>query len=63
VFVQRVVVDVGVPTGKYSDARPVNFGNHFVVVNPYYLFRTCENSQSTVLPVKQNVSWGLINRV
>ena len=38
VFVQRVMVDVGVPTGKYSDARPVNPGNHFVVVNPYYCF-------------------------
>jgi hypothetical protein len=30
--------DVGLPTGKYSDARPVNPGNHFVVVNPYYCF-------------------------
>jgi hypothetical protein len=25
-----------VPTGTYSDRRPVNIGNHFVAVNPYY---------------------------
>ena len=36
VLVHRVVFDVGLPTGKYSDQRPVNIGNHFVVVNPYY---------------------------
>ena len=38
VFVQRVMIDIGVPTGKYSDTCPVNIGNHFVVVNPYYAF-------------------------
>lgn len=36
VLAQRVIADIGVPTGKYSDARAVNIGNHFVVVNPYY---------------------------
>jgi hypothetical protein len=36
VFAQRFVFDVTLPTGKYSDQRPVNIGNHFVVVNPYY---------------------------
>lgn len=36
VFVHRVVLDIGLPTGKYSDQRSVNIGNHFVVVNPYY---------------------------
>ena len=36
VFVHRFVFDVTVPTGTYSDRRPVNLGNHFVVVNPYY---------------------------
>ena len=35
-FVHRVVLDVDVPTGKYSDRRPLNIGNHFVVANPYY---------------------------
>ncbi|HZC80837.1 MAG TPA: transporter [Nitrospiraceae bacterium] len=38
VFVQRAMIDVGVPTGKYSNTRAVNIGNHFVVVNPYYCF-------------------------
>jgi hypothetical protein len=36
VIVHRFVFDVTVPTGTYSDRRPVNIGNHFVVVNPYY---------------------------
>ena len=38
VFVQRAMIDIGVPTGKYSNTRPVNIGNHFVVVDPYYAF-------------------------
>ena len=38
VFVHRFVFDVTVPTGTYSDRRPVNIGNHFVVVDPYYAF-------------------------
>jgi len=36
VLVHRVVFDVSLPTGMYNDRRPVNIGNHFVVVNPYY---------------------------
>jgi hypothetical protein len=36
VFVHRLVLDVDLPTGKYSDRQPVNIGNHFVAVNPYY---------------------------
>jgi hypothetical protein len=38
VFVQRAMVDVGAPTGKYSDDRPVNIGNHFVSLTPNYVF-------------------------
>jgi hypothetical protein len=38
VLVNRAFIDVGVPTGKYSASRPVNLGNHFVVVDPYYAF-------------------------
>jgi hypothetical protein len=38
VFVNRAMIDVGAPTGKYSASRPVNLGNHFVVVDPYYAF-------------------------
>ena len=35
-FVQRAIFDVSLPTGKYSDRRPVNIGNHFVYLDPYY---------------------------
>jgi hypothetical protein len=38
VFVQRAILDLTVPIGKYSDQRPVNIGNHFVMINPYYAF-------------------------
>ena len=38
VVVCRAMIDVGLPTGKYSDSRPVNLGNQFVVVDPYYAF-------------------------
>jgi len=38
VFVNRAMIDVGVPTGKYAASRPVNLGNQFVVVDPYYAF-------------------------
>ena len=36
VFVHRLMFEMYAPTGTYSDSRPVNIGNHFVVVNPYY---------------------------
>jgi hypothetical protein len=36
VLAHRVIFDVSLPTGMYSDKRPVNIGNHVVVVNPYY---------------------------
>jgi hypothetical protein len=36
-----------VPTGKCSDQRPVNIGNHFVAVNPYYAL-TYERKKSEV---------------
>jgi hypothetical protein len=35
VFADRALPDVDLPTGKYSDRRPANIGDHFVVVNPY----------------------------
>jgi len=60
IFVQRVVIDVGVPTGKYSDARPVNIGNHFVVVNPYYAF-TYEPSGKVEVSVRLHYLWNSIN--
>jgi hypothetical protein len=36
VFVHRFILDFSEPTGSYSDKRPVNIGNHSVVINPYY---------------------------
>lgn len=36
VFAQRFMLDVGVPTGSYSDTRAVNVGNNYFYVNPYY---------------------------
>jgi len=38
VLAQRFVFSVILPTGSYSDRQPVNIGNHFVVVDPYYAF-------------------------
>ena len=38
VFVQRAILDLTVPIGKYSDHRPVNIGNNFVTINPYCAF-------------------------
>jgi hypothetical protein len=35
VFADLAVPDVDLPTGKYSDRRPANIGDHFFVVNPY----------------------------
>jgi hypothetical protein len=60
VFVQRVMVDVGVPTGKYSDARPVNIGNHFVLVNPYYAF-TYEPNKKVEFSARLHYLWNSTN--
>ena len=60
VFVQRVMVDVGVPTGKYSDARPVNIGNHFVLVNPYYAF-TYQPNKKLEFSARLHYLWNSTN--
>src|SRR6266436_4667898 len=49
VFVHRAMIDVGVPTGKYSASRPVNLGNHFVVVDPTMLSLTSAKRWSLAL--------------
>jgi len=59
VFVHRAVIDVGAPTGKYRDSRPVNLGNHFVVVDPYYAF-TYERKQ-VELSVRLHYLWNSTN--
>lgn len=59
VFVQRAVLDVDLPVGKYNDARPVNLGNHFVAVNPYYAF-TYERKRLEV-SVRLHYLWNSTN--
>jgi len=36
VFVHRAEFALTIPIGKYSDQRPVNIRNHFVLINPLY---------------------------
>jgi hypothetical protein len=36
VLAQRVVFDVTVPTGSYSDRQSINIGNHFIALDPRY---------------------------
>jgi hypothetical protein len=38
VFAHRAELALTIPIGKYSDQSPVNIGNHFVLINPYYAF-------------------------
>jgi len=38
VFADRLILDFGLPTGKYSDTNAVNIGNNAVVVEPFYAF-------------------------
>jgi hypothetical protein len=37
-FAHRLIFDVSLPTGKYSDSSAANIGNNFVVLNPFYAF-------------------------
>ena len=59
-FVHRALLDVTAPIGKYSDQRPVNIGNHFVMVNPYYAF-TYERSKLEV-SARLHYLWNSVNR-
>jgi hypothetical protein len=45
IIAQRAVFDIVLPTGKYSDQRPVNIGNHSVTLNPYYAVTYEPNSK------------------
>jgi hypothetical protein len=54
------VVDAGVPAGKYSDARAVNSGNHFVVINPYYAF-TYEPNKKLEFSARVHYLWNSTN--
>jgi len=60
IFAQRVVVDAGVPAGKYIDARAVNSGNHFVVINPFYAF-TYEPNKKLEFSARVHYLWNSTN--
>lgn len=60
IFVHRALLDVTAPIGKYSDQRPVNIGNHFVMINPYYAF-TYERSKLEV-SARFHYLWNSVNR-
>ena len=60
VFVQRAILDLTVPIGKYGDRRPVNIGNHFVTINPYYAF-TYEWKNKLEVRSRLHYLWNSVN--
>jgi hypothetical protein len=61
VFVQRAVFDLTIPIGKYSDQRPVNIGNNFVTINPYYAF-TYEWNSKLEVSARLHYLWNSVNK-
>jgi hypothetical protein len=59
VFVHRLMLDVGVPTGRYSDTQPVNVGNNFVNLDPYYAL-TYERGK-VELSARLHYLWNSVN--
>jgi len=59
VFVHRLMFDFSAPTGSYSDRQPVNIGNHFVVLNPYYA--TTYEITKIELSARFHYLWNSIN--
>jgi hypothetical protein len=60
VFVQRALLDLTVPIGKYSDHRSVNIGNNLVTINPYYAF-TYEWKSKVEASVRLHYLWNSVN--
>jgi hypothetical protein len=60
IFVHRFVFDLTVPIGKYNDRRPVNIGNHFVTINPYYAF-TYEWKRKWEASARLSYLWNAVN--
>lgn len=60
VFVQRAIFDLTVPLGKYSDRSPVNIGNNFVTINPYYAF-TYEWKRKLEVSARFHYLWNSVN--
>jgi len=61
VFVQRAIFDFAAPIGKYSDQRPVNIGNNFVTINPYYAF-TYEWKSRLEVSARFHYLWSSTNK-
>lgn len=61
VFVQRAILDLTVPIGKYSDQRPVNIGNNVVTINPYYAF-TYEWKNKLEVSARFHYLWNSTNK-
>ena len=60
VFVHRAEFALTVPIGKYSDQRPVNIGNHFVLINPYYAL-TYEWKTKFEVSARLHYLWNSVN--
>jgi hypothetical protein len=60
VFVHRAEFALTIPTGKYSDQRPVNLGNHFVLINPLYAL-TYEWKSKFEVSARLHYLWNSVN--
>jgi len=60
VFAHRVEFALTIPIGKYSDQRPVNIGNHFVLINPYYAL-TYEWKSKFEVSARLHYLWNSVN--
>jgi hypothetical protein len=61
VFVHRAEFALTVPIGKYSDQRPVNLGNHFVLINPLYAL-TYEWKSKFETSARLHYLWNSVNQ-
>jgi hypothetical protein len=60
VFVGRAEFALTIPVGKYSDQRPVNIGNHFVLINPLYAV-TYEWKRKFEVSARLHYLWNSVN--
>jgi hypothetical protein len=61
IFGHRALLDITAPIGNYNDQRPVNIGNHFVMVNPYYAF-TYEWPHKLEVSARFHYLWNSVNK-
>ena len=61
VFVHRAELALTIPIGKYNDQRPVNIGDHFVLINPYYAL-TYEWKTKFEVSARLHYLWNSTNR-